>query len=145
MTLSAHRTAGLKLQLDDFLLMGIALRRARLPTIVVQEGGYDMQNVGAAVANVSAAAACLSQQLLVLLTFVAAGAAGAGRRHGGGLAEAAAAGHVGADAANAVCIQEDSHCSCPEKSVLTRCAGWRWRRSASRDSRSRGRRSCPSP
>lgn len=44
--------AGFSLQLDDYLKIGKELRRAEVPTIFVQEGGYDMARLGVAVANV---------------------------------------------------------------------------------------------
>lgn len=37
--------------LDDFLVIGTVLRSAGVPTIFVQEGGYDMGKLGTAVAN----------------------------------------------------------------------------------------------
>jgi acetoin utilization deacetylase AcuC-like enzyme len=43
--------AGFGLHLRDYLKLGAALRRADLPTVFVQEGGYDLARVGAAVGN----------------------------------------------------------------------------------------------
>ncbi|KAG8465402.1 hypothetical protein KFE25_002709 [Diacronema lutheri] len=44
--------AGVKLRLDDFERMGAVLAEARLPTWLVQEGGYMLDIVGDAVRNV---------------------------------------------------------------------------------------------
>jgi len=43
--------AGFDLHLHDYLKLGAALRRADLPTVFVQEGGYDLARVGPAVGN----------------------------------------------------------------------------------------------
>ena len=43
--------AGFCLHLADYVHLGAALRRANLPTVFVQEGGYDLARVGHAVGN----------------------------------------------------------------------------------------------
>ena len=43
--------AGFALQLDDYIEIGKALKTIELPSVFVQEGGYDVERVGAAVAN----------------------------------------------------------------------------------------------
>ena len=43
--------AGFKIELGDYGHIGAALRRCGLPTVFVQEGGYDLARVGTAVAN----------------------------------------------------------------------------------------------
>mmetsp|Transcript_54239 Transcript_54239/g.123615 ORF Transcript_54239/g.123615 Transcript_54239/m.123615 type:complete len:167 (+) Transcript_54239:965-1465(+) len=43
--------AGFQLELGDYLALGAALRGLELPTVFVQEGGYDLERCGAAVAN----------------------------------------------------------------------------------------------
>lgn len=48
----AIRRAGFKLEGNDYLEMGKMIATANLPTIVVQEGGYKMDSVPSAAANV---------------------------------------------------------------------------------------------
>ena len=43
--------AGFALQLEDYFQIGTALKDIDLPTVFVQEGGYDIERVGIAVAN----------------------------------------------------------------------------------------------
>lgn len=43
--------AGFDIQLEDYLKIGAALRECGLPTVFIQEGGYDLDRVGDAVAN----------------------------------------------------------------------------------------------
>ena len=42
--------AGMALEVSDFGAVGAELRRAGVPTVFVQEGGYDLGRAGAAVA-----------------------------------------------------------------------------------------------
>ena len=48
----AVRRAGFKLAGEDYTLMGKQIGASNLPTIVVQEGGYKMDSVPQAAANV---------------------------------------------------------------------------------------------
>ena len=44
--------AGFAIELDDYLKIGATLREANIPSIFVQEGGYDMDRLGVAVTNI---------------------------------------------------------------------------------------------